>query len=545
MKLKFFISVIFIFQLTKLSAQPKPIPAKLERPKLIVGIVVDQMRYDYLYRYWNKYSETGFKRLLNDGYSFRNANYNYVPTYTAPGHACIYTGTTPSVNGIISNDWWDRDLKKLMYCVSDTTTMPVGTTSISGKMSPKNLLTTTITDQLRMATNYKSKVVGVALKDRGAILPAGHSANAAYWHDPYSGNWISSTYYMNELPVWAQAYNTLNRDVDLVSNGWKTLLPIEQYTESTADDQVYEGKFKGISKPVFPYNFDSTRIVDKELIRKTPFGNTYTKEFALEALKGEQLGRGQETDFLCISFSSPDYIGHMFGINSIEIEDCYLRLDKDISDLIDHLNSNYGKENVLIFLTADHGAANAVDFSEDHHLPAGTYDKKITDTLNYYLKGIFNVDKLVSNESSQEIYFDHEKMAANKIAQADIEKATIQYLSQFESIAQIVTASELQKSVARTGVMEFIQNGFNVYRSADITMTLLPGWMDWGPTGTTHGAAYSYDTHVPVIFYGWKVKQGTSAEAIHVTDIAPTIADMLRIEFPSGNSGVVLDGILK
>lgn len=545
MKLKFFISVIFIFQLTKLSAQPKPIPAKLERPKLIVGIVVDQMRYDYLYRYWNKYSETGFKRLLNDGYSFRNANYNYVPTYTAPGHACIYTGTTPSVNGIISNDWWDRDLKKLMYCVSDTTTMPVGTTSISGKMSPKNLLTTTITDQLRMATNYKSKVVGVALKDRGAILPAGHSANAAYWHDPYSGNWISSSYYMNELPVWAQAYNTLNRDVDLVSNGWKTLLPIEQYTESTADDQVYEGKFKGISKPVFPYNFDSTKIVDKELIRKTPFGNTYTKEFAMEALKGEQLGRGQETDFLCISFSSPDYIGHMFGINSIEIEDCYLRLDKDISDLIDHLNSNYGKENVLIFLTADHGAANAVDFSEDHHLPAGTYDKKITDTLNNFLKGIFNVDKLVSNESSQEIFFDHQKMAANKISQEDIEKATIQYLSQFASIAHIVTASELKRSVARTGVMELIQNGFNVYRSADITMTLLPGWMDWGPTGTTHGAAYSYDTHVPVIFYGWKVKQGTSAESIHVTDIAPTIADMLRIEFPSGNSGKILDGILK
>ncbi|MEO8088088.1 MAG: alkaline phosphatase family protein, partial [Bacteroidota bacterium] len=353
-------------QIPQAKVQPANTPAK---PKLVVGIVVDQMRYDYLFRFKEKYSEGGFRRLMHDGFLFENANYNYVPTYTAPGHTCIYTGTTPSHNGIISNDWYDRELGKTIGCVWDSTMKPVGTTSISGKMSPKNLLCTTVTDELRAASNFKSKVIGIALKDRGAILPAGHSANAAYWHDPYSNNWVTSSYYMAQLPTWAQKFNERKMVDSMLSKPWNTLLPVDSYVESTADDTPYEGLFKGETKPVFPHNLPEIKKDDEELIRKTPFGNTFTAMFAKAAIEGEQLGKGSNIDFLAISFSSTDYVGHMFGTNAIELEDTYIRLDRDLADLLSYLDNTVGKNNYLLFLTADHGAVANPIYNHDHNLP--------------------------------------------------------------------------------------------------------------------------------------------------------------------------------
>lgn len=519
----------------------------MNRPQLVVGVVVDQMRYDYLFRYWNHYGNTGFKRLLNEGFLCRNANYNYVPTYTAPGHACIYTGTSPSVNGIISNDWYDRSTRSSVYCVSDTTVNPIGTTSISGKMSPRQLLSTTMTDELRLATNFASKVIGVALKDRGAILPAGHSANAAYWHDPYSNNWVTSSYYMKELPAWVQGFNQRKLVDSLTSTAWTTLLPIAAYTESSSDDNAYEGLYKGEIKPVFPHDLPTLRTADPELIRRTPFGNTYTRLFAEACLTGENMGKGASTDFLAVSFSSTDYVGHQFGINAIETEDTYLRLDQDISEFLSFLDEQYGKNGYLLFLTADHGAANNPDFNHDCRIPSGNFkDDTMSDSLRAEIGKLYGDTDLILSASSHNIYLNRDRIAKKNLNLEEIQERCANFVLKFKGVAEAITSTELALGIAREGLLRIVQNGFNRVRSADVSIQLQPGWIDWyTKTGTTHGAAYSYDTHVPVIFFGAGIKKGNTALPVEITDIAPTICTLLDIEFPSGTSGKPIDPVLK
>ena len=514
-------------------------------PGLVVGIVIDQMRYDYLYRFWNKYSNDGFRRLVNEGFVFANANYNFVPTYTAPGHACIYTGTTPSYNGIISNEWYDRYKKETIYCVGDNSVSAVGTTSISGKMSPKNMLTTTVTDELRLATNMTSKVIGIALKDRGAILPAGHTGNAAYWHDPYSNNWVTSTFYMEELPEWVNDFNKRKLNDSLISVKWTTLLPIDQYTESTADDTKYEGLFKGETKPVFPHDLPALKANEPELIRETPFGNTYTKEFAVAAIRNEKLGKGKAKDFLTISFSSTDYVGHMYGTNAIELEDTYLRLDRDLAEFFKFLDEWTGS-NYLLFLTADHGAVNNPKFAEDRHLKSGSFEAKVlSDSLKQYIIKEYG-DTLILSASAHNIFLNRNLIEAKKINLEEVQKKCVAFVIKFEGVSTAMTATELERGSCRTGIYSFMQNGFNMQRSADVLIQLQPGWINWfSKTGTTHSTAYSYDTHVPLIFFGKKIKSGLSTDPVTVCDIAPTVSLLLNIEFPSGNTGKPLAPLFK
>jgi predicted AlkP superfamily pyrophosphatase or phosphodiesterase len=530
-------------------AEPKPQHAIQSgtKPKLIVGIVVDQMRYDYIFRFWEKYSEGGFKRLVNGGFLLKDANYNYVPTYTAPGHACIYSGTTPSYNVIISNDWFDRKLSKTMYCVSDSTVKSIGTNAETGKMSPKNLLTTTVTDELRLSNNFESKVIGVSLKDRGAILPAGHTANAVYWHEPGTNNFISSSYYMRDLPQWVNDFNQRYLVDAFLSKPWTTLLPIESYTESTADDNAYEGLYRGETKPVFPHDLSKIKLKDAELIRKTPFGNTFLKEFAEAAIKGENLGKGTTIDFLTVSFSSTDYVGHMFGTNAIEIEDTYLRLDRDLEELLSFLDKWIGKENILVFLTADHGGANNPQFNEDHGIPASQFDSNpMADSLKNYLNKVYEKADYVSYADAHSIYLNHALIEQKHISLEEIENRCLNYISHFEGVAVTLSAEELKKGNCKTGVQSLMQNGFNNQRSADVMIELAPGWIDWSTkTGTTHGSAYSYDTHVPLIFYGWKIPKGSSSAPVKMTDVAPTISALLNIENPSGCTGSPIPEIVK
>ena len=516
-------------------------------PKLVVGIVVDQMRYDYLFRFSEKYQDGGFKRLLREGFLFENANYNYVPTYTAPGHACIYTGTTPSHNGIISNDWYDRALGKSINCVGDSTVSPVGTTSISGKMSPRNLLTTTITDELRTATNFRSKVIGIALKDRGAILPAGHTPTGAYWHDPYTNNWVTSTYYMSELPEWAKSFNALKIADSLLSQPWTTILPLESYTESTTDDTPYEGLFRGETKPVFPHNLPEIKKVDEELIRKTPFGNTFTAAFAKAAVEGEQLGKGSGTDFLAISFSSTDYVGHMYGINAIELEDTYIRLDRELADLLNFLDDKIGKNKYLLFLSADHGAAANPIYNHDHHLPGEDFDSDtMFKQLKVFLNGMYGPGEYISYSNAHQVYLNRTLLESKNMNAKEMRDQCAKFIRQFEGVAEVSTSDEMQRESSRAGIFSFMQNGYHDKRSADVLIELKPGWIDWyTKTGTTHGSAYSYDTHVPVIFFGAGITHGQSNASITVSDIAPTVAGMLNIENPSGTTGKQLKEILK
>ena len=326
----FLIGVTSIAQTTKSKLQQTATGTKqISRPKLVVGMVIDQMRWDYLYRYYNRYSSGGFKRLLNEGFSAENTFIPYTPTYTACGHASIYTGSVPAINGIVGNDWYDRDLNRNMYCAEDTSVSTVGSNTTAGKMSPKNLLVTTITDELRLATNFKSKVIGISLKDRGSIMPAGHSANAAYWYDGGTGDWITSTHYMSKLPTWLEDCNKIKLANKFYDKNWNTLYPIDTYTQSTIDNKAYEGKARGEESPSFPHPLKLYIGKNYDMIRSTPYGNTITLDLAKLAILSEDLGKGSATDFLAVSCSSTDYVGHQYGPNSIEAEDTYLRLDKD------------------------------------------------------------------------------------------------------------------------------------------------------------------------------------------------------------------------
>ena len=526
------------------SAQAQTTPSK---PKLVVGIVVDQMRYDYIYRYWDKFGNDGFKRLVNEGFFCKNTNFNYVPTYTGPGHASIYTGTTPAVHGIIANDWYDKTTGKDMYCAQDNTVTGVGTSGTEGKRSPVNMLTTTITDELRISSNMKSKVIGIALKDRSAILPAGHTANAAYWYDGSSGGFISSTYYMKELPVWVQDFNKKELAKKYLSQPWNTLLPIEQYTESLPDDNKYETVAKGETKPVFPHNLPElmSKNGGLNLIRSTPFGNSLTKDLAIEVIKNENLGKGDATDFLAISFSSPDYIGHAYGPNSVEQEDDYLRLDKDIAELLKFLDTQVGKNNTLIFLTADHAAPEVPSYLMDLKIPAGYVDeKKIISELKKQLNQLYG-DTLVLSFSNQQVFLDHKIIESKKLGLQQVQDNVAELLQNMEGVSEVVTAKTLNNTQYTEGSRYFMQKGFNANRSGDVLVNYLPAWVDYQKTGTTHGSSYSYDTHVPLVFYGWNIKQGSSTEQIYITDIAATLAMMLNIQFPNGCTGNPISVLVK
>ena len=541
-KISRLIFTISIFSISLSSAQTKKpttvpskaFPAEVARPKLVVGLVVDQMRWDYLYRYYNRYSNGGFKRLINEGFSVENTFIPYTPTYTACGHTCIYTGSVPAVHGIIGNDWYDPETKKSVYCTEDSTVSTVGSTpSSEGNMSPKNMLTTTITDELRLATNFKGKVIGISLKDRGSILPAGHAANAAYWYQGSTGNWITSTYYMKEVPTWIADYNKLKLANKFYAKNWETLYPINTYVNSTKDENAYEGK-----SSTFPHQL--TQNVDKnfDAIRSTPYGNTITLDLAKLAILSEDLGQDNITDFLAVSCSSTDYVGHAYGPNSVEAEDTYLRLDKDFEEFFNYLDKKVGKGNYTIFLTADHGAAHVPGFMRENKLPSGVVsDRDIADKLNAYLNDKFKVNNVVLRSMNNQIIFDHDKTDKGDVSFDVIKSASVEFLKRLDGFQNAVDLAKISQATIQEIQKKMITNGYNARRSGDIYYVLQPNWFNGSSTGTTHGNWNPYDSHIPLVFMGWGIKSGASNKTHYMTDIAPTLAALLHIQMPNGNVG--------
>lgn len=519
----------------------------LVRPKLVVGIVVDQMRYDYLYRYYDQYGEGGFKRLMNEGFNCRNNHYSYALTVTAAGHASVYTGSIPAINGIIGNEWFDPITKKEVYCVEDSTVTTVGSTNASvGKMSPKNMLTSTVTDQLRIATNFRSKTIGVAIKDRGSILPAGHSANAAYWFDSKTGNWVSSTYYMNELPKWAKDYNAKKMPSAYLQKGWQLLLTADAYTQSSQDDVAWEGKLPGSSKPVFPYELAGLSGDAFGVVTETPWGNTITKEMAIEAVKGENLGKGKETDFLAISFSSTDKIGHRSGPNSIEQQDDFIRLDREFADLFSFLDGWVGKGEYTVFLTADHGVVDVPGFAAEHKLPSGIVNRKVVNAaVDEALSKAFGKESYILATDNNQLYFDHELLKKKKITISAAVEVIRPAVLDIPGMADIIDLTDMGKAPLNTYQLELYKNNVNAKRSGDIQIITQPGWFYGTSTGTSHGTPYNYDTQVPFVLYGWGINKGETLRRTSVSDIAPTISSLLHILPGSGNIGNVVEEALK
>ena len=522
------------------------------RPKLVVGIVVDQMRPDYITRYWNKLGSGGFKRILREGFNCRNTQYNYAPTYTGPGHASIYTGSTPAFHGIAGNDWYDEAAGDTVYCVLDTSVAGVGGDGREGMMAPSRLMTTTITDQLQLSTQMKARVIGISLKDRGAILPAGRSADAAYWFDGKSGHWISSTWYMKELPHWVTEFNERKWPDEYLSKPWKTAMPIENYVESDPDDNTYEGAFSGEAKPVFPHDLPALRGTGFDLVRRTPFGNTMTKDLALAAILGEQLGSDSISDFLSLSFSATDYVGHQFGPNAIETEDTYIRLDRDLADLLTFLDTRVGKGKYLLFLTADHACAENPKHLIDHKLAAGFSDpKQIQDTIKYFLKEKYNKPEFFRCYLNDQIYLNEQEILNDQRAVCEVENELGEYLQHtIKGVYNYMTACNLEREEYSDLFRNRIQKGYYPRKSGNIWLVFSPGWMDKlysgdGTTGTTHGSPYPYDAHVPLLWFGWNIPAGNSADPVNITDIAPTLSFLLNITLPNGCIGKKIDALVR
>jgi predicted AlkP superfamily pyrophosphatase or phosphodiesterase len=520
----------------------------IKRPKIVVGIVVDQMRWDYLYRYYDRYAANGgFKRLLNQGYSCENTLIPYTPTITACGHAGIFTGSVPAIHGIVGNGWWDSRTNTSVYCTQDDNVKTVGSTTTAGQMSPANMLTTSICDELRLATNFKSKVIGVALKDRGSILPAGHSANAAYWYDSKTGDWISSTYYMTDLPQWVKDLNAKKLVDKYYEEGWSTFYPIETYEQSTEDNKTYENRPFGAGTN-FPYNLKKFAGTNSYgYLPVTPYGNTFTFEMARAALTAEQLGKDSVTDFLTVSLSTPDYIGHTFGPNSVEAEDGFLRLDKELGAFLDFLNNSVGEGQYLVFLSADHGAAHVPQFLKEHHIPAGNVDiDGLYTNLNKSLKDKFRADDLVTEISNYQIYLNQKLISSSKLNRKEITQWVIDFALQYNGITAAFECSALATTTLNSRIKEMLTNGYNAARSGDIQLILEPQWIEgFDKGGTTHGLWNPYDAHIPLLWYGWNIKPGKLNRQTYMSDIAPTIAALLHIQMPSGNVGSVIEEITK
>ena len=471
--------------------------AQVERPKLVVGLVVDQMRWDYLYYYQDKYGEGGLKRLLADGFSCDNQMLNYVPTVTGVGHASIYTGSTPAGHGIAANDFY-LDGKRI-YCCDDPDVKGVGTTSKAGDMSPVNMLGTTIGDQLRQATGFKSKVVGVALKDRASILPAGHSANAAYWYDKSVGGFITSTWYMEQLPDWVKKFN-------------KSECPKAGYDPKVHADGV-----------------------------------TLTFKMAEAALKNEQLGKTDgECDMLCVSVSSTDAISHRTGTwfsPGKENEEVFLTLDRDLAAFLSMLDREVGKGQYLIFLTADHGGMHNPNTTKTRRLPGGYWDSGATmKAINATLATKYGISgNIVKDHISGHVYLDHELIGQNKLCLEQVKQDVVSELKKEPKLQWVADNEKIATTSMPQWLRERAINGFYRDRSGDIMVQTKPGYYEWKIDddfyGSTHGAWNAYDTHIPLVFMGWHVKHGFTNRLTYMTDAAPTVCSLLHIQMPTACLG--------
>lgn len=548
LRLRFSLAVLLSFLLlaAPLGAQPKkPASPKI---KLVLGIVIDQFRYDYLTRFEDQFVAGGFRRFLQGGAVFMNAHYPYTPTVTACGHAVFMSGSLPSENGIIANEWWDRDAGKKITSVVDASTKLLGGKEGEGA-SPHRMLSSTIGDQLKLLTGGQAKVIGVSLKDRAAILPAGHRANGAYWYDDTTGRIVSSTYYFKELPAWVKKFNDENCADKYFGRKWEKLLPDAAYARSLPDDSPFEKWEYG---KTFPHTITGGESKPGKKFFKqfeaTPFANEMVANLAKAAMENEQLGQDDVTDVLTVSFSANDILGHYLGPNSPEAQDITLRTDRLLAEFLAYVDKKVGLQNTVIAFTADHGVAPVPEHSQTLGLGGRIEAKEITDAINNAFTQRFGEERWVSLFSYGNVFLDYRALARRKVSHVEAEQVASAALQKFTGLAEVFTRTDiLAGRLPRTRVANSVASGFNAERNGDLVLVPKPFWMfgESSPLATTHGTPYSYDTHVPVIFYGAGIKAGMFTTPSSPLDIAPTLAAVLKIEQPSNVAGQILAEALK
>lgn len=515
-----------------------------DRPKLIVGIIVEQLRFDQIEKFRDRLGENGIKRLINEGTSFRNADFDYLLTQSAPGYSTISTGTEPAYHGITSDSWYLPLKDELVYCTKDITVNPTGGSYESGLHSPVNLQASTFSDELKLATGGRSKVFAVGIKEQSAIFSAGHSADAAYWFDNTTGTWMSSTYYLQSLPTWVNDFNAMRYPDTYLNSQWSLFRPIADYDDCLPDTNIFELGFNG--KNYFPYdlkklNQDASRNASRAfyLLRETPFSDAFTTNFTTKLIENESLGLDDITDYLAVCYSSTDYIGHRFGPSSVEEGDAILRLDKDIESLLTWLNDKIGKKNYLVYFTAVHGIAEIPAVLEAKRIPAGYFNRnQALQLLRSYLNAVYGEGNWVKGYSENQIFLNRTLIEDARIQLEEIQKRVARFLNQFTGVASAYPYYAFEANDYSNGHLRKIVNNFSPQRSGDVIVTLNPGWVEKEDDSVTnHNSPYQYDSHVPLIWYGWTVNRATVLRKVNMTDIAPTLSSLCKVPYPNACSG--------
>jgi predicted AlkP superfamily pyrophosphatase or phosphodiesterase len=534
--------ILLISVFIKMSGQGAYLPP--DKPRLVIGIVVEELKYDQLEKFRDRLGENGIKRLINEGTYFKNASYEYMLTQSAPGHATIATGAEPSFHGITSDDWYVPLKNELINCTKDINVNSVGGSFETGLHSPVNLLVSTFSDELEMSTNKKAKVFGVGLRESSAIFSAGHAANAAYWFDNITGTWMSSTYYIDSLPMWVNDFNAMKFSDSYLNSTWSLLRPAKDYADCLPDSNSYEAGFNNIN--YFPYDLKKIRSKsifgsknDYSLLRETPFGNSLTTNFAIRLIQNERLGKDDVTDYLSICYSATDYIGHRFGPSSVEMCDAIFRLDDEIKNLLTFLNDSIGKKNVLIYFTAAHGISEIPTVLEKNRIPSGYFmQNQALQLLRSYLNAVYGEGDWVKGYSERQVFLNRTLIEDARLSLDDVQKKVARFLVQFTGVEAAYPYSAFEANDFGNGNLKRIINNFSPQRSGDVIVTLNPGLVEKeNDYVTNHNSPYEYDSHVPLIWYGWTVNRATVTRKVNMTDIAATLSTLCKVPYPNACTG--------
>lgn len=545
----FLISLFTLQVLGRVISQTAYIPP--DKPKLIIGIVVEQLRFDQLERVRDNLGENGLRRMMNEGTTFRNAHFGYLLTQGAPGFATISTGTEPAFHGIPSDNWYEPLKNELIFCTKDIRVNPVGGSFETGMHSAANLLASTFSDELKLSGSRESKTFGVGFREYTAILGAGHTADGAFWFDDRTGTWMSSTYYMKELPSWVNDFNALRLSDKYLSNSWDKIMAESYYASALPDSSAHEAGLAG--RIVFPYDLNKMSLTgglvksrEYKLLKETPFSNTLTTDFAMRLIEEEDMGRDDHTDFLSIAYSATDHIGHRFGPSSVEATDALYRLDKEVEQLLIWLNDNLGKRNFLVYFTAAHGVCEVPTVLERNRIPSGYFNQnQALMLLRSYLNAIYGQGDWVRGYYERQIFLNRMLIEDARIPLEEIQTRAARFMVQFSGVAAAYPFFSFETDNYSNGHLRKISNNFSPLRSGDIIVILQPGWVDRGDYITNHNSPYDYDSHVPLIWYGWSVNRATVNRKVNMTDIAATLSSIMRIPLPNACSGEPLSEILR
>lgn len=535
--------LFFLFNFISLNAQMPYIPP--DKPRLVIGIIVEQLRYDHIEKFRDRFAENGIRRLINEGTTFKNAAYNYVNTQSGPGHATISSGTEPAFHGIASDYWYVPLKNEIIYCTQDKNMRPAGGSFEQGLHSPVQLLASTFPDELFLSTRGKAKIFSIGMKESSAILSAGHTAQGVYWFDKATGKWMSSSWYLENLPGWVNDFNALKQADSYLNNVWTTLKGPEAYADCLPDSNRYESGFNGINR--FPYDLKKIRTRtasgnknDYSLLAETPFGNTFTKDFALRLIEEEGLGRDDITDYLTVCFSATDYIGHRFGPSAVEMADAIFRLDADIAALVEFLNEKIGKKNVLVYFTASHGVSEVPALLENYRIPSGYFrQSQAMQLLRIYLNAIYGEGSWIKGYFQNQVFLNRTLIEDARIPLEEMQKRVASFLVQHSGVASAFPLSVSEPGKYNgSSLMQKVINNFVPQRSGDVFIVLSPGWVEKEENSITgHNSPYDYDAHVPLIWYGWTVNRATVGRRINMTDIAPTLSVLCGVPMPNAATG--------